>query len=421
VDEGLVRGHELWIFPLLKRRWLFSGSENFTLYDFVVHDGSVDENVFAYSNRSGQEHALVLYHNRYGHTSGWLRNSVAFTAKQGSGEHGLCRTTLAASLGIEGLSGAYLAFRDLARGLEFIRPVEQLQEQGLFARLGEYEFHVFIDLRTIPEETDGRWGRLCSHLAGEGVPSLEEELIQLVHAPLIAAFEQILRTVTTTAKGLSFLDEVTVVIEQYLDELLSVVSVPEKAGIAATLQAACDPAICRTALRLLRRAGVTWKLLPPTQQERRLALATLLVRLLVVPPRIDTLHGKGLARPLASFIAGGKQQTPEEERWYASLCSATATAWEAWLTGETTSTCLAAAVSPDEVRSFMLVHESDSTVWFNKERFETLICRMAFQASFDTARGIKVTPVPVSELIELAAACGYRLRRFLHMAEEMTP
>jgi len=31
VDEGLVRGHEMWIFPLLRRRWLFSGSENFVL------------------------------------------------------------------------------------------------------------------------------------------------------------------------------------------------------------------------------------------------------------------------------------------------------------------------------------------------------------------------------------------------------
>ncbi len=422
LDEGLVRGHELWIFPLLKRRWLFSGSENFTLYDFIAHDGSVDENVFAYSNRSGNEHALVLYHNRYGHTSGWLRNSVAFAVKQGSGEHGLRRTTLAASLGIEGLSGTYLAFRDLARGLEFIRPIEQVQEQGLFAELAEYEFHIFIDFRTITEEADGRWGCLCSHLAGEGVPSLEEELIQLEHAPLIAAFEQVLRTIPVTAKTLFFRDEVMLVLERYQDELLSVVSSPEKTEITTALQAAYDPATCRTTLQHLRRAGVTWKLLPPTQQERRLALAILLVRLLVVPPRIDTLHGKGLVRPLARFIAGGKQQAPEQERWHASLCSATATAWEAWfVTGTTASACLAAAISPDEVRSFLLVHENDNMVWFNKERFVALICRLAFQASFDAARGIKITPVPVTELIELAAASGYRLQRFLNMAEGMTP
>jgi len=134
----------------------------------------VDENVFAYSNRSGQEHALVLYHNRYGHTSGRLRNSVAFTAKQGSGEHGLCRTTLAASLGIEGLSGAYLAFRDLARGLEFIRPVEQVQEEGLFARLGEYEFHVLLTSGQFRKKRTGAGGASAAILPVKGRPALKK-------------------------------------------------------------------------------------------------------------------------------------------------------------------------------------------------------------------------------------------------------
>ena len=34
VDQGLLEGHRLWIFPLLKKRWLFSGSEHYCLYDF---------------------------------------------------------------------------------------------------------------------------------------------------------------------------------------------------------------------------------------------------------------------------------------------------------------------------------------------------------------------------------------------------
>lgn len=422
LDEGLLRGHELWIFPLLKRRWLFSGSEHFTLYDFIAHDGSVDDNVFAYSNRSGNEHALVLYHNRYGQTSGWLRNSVAFSAKQGSGEHELRRTTLAAALGVDGLSGTYLAFRDLARGLEFIRPVEQIQEQGLFAELGEYEFHIFIEFRAIPEEADGRWGRLCAHLAGTGTANLTEELIQLENAPLIAAFERLLHTLPASARTLFSRSEIMLALEQYQDELLSVVSDPENTEIIATLQAACDAETCRAAVRHLRSTGATWNLLPPTRQERRLALATLLVRLLTVPPRIDTLNGKGLARPLAAFITGGSPPEPEQQRWYASLCSATATAWEAWVEADTTvNMCLAAAVSADNVRNFLLVHEDNGIAWFNKERFEALICRLAFQASFDIARGIAITPVPVTALMELAAASGYRFRRFLNMAEEMTP
>ena len=38
------------IAPLLKKRWLFAESSNFLLYDFFEPSGSVEENVFAYSN-----------------------------------------------------------------------------------------------------------------------------------------------------------------------------------------------------------------------------------------------------------------------------------------------------------------------------------------------------------------------------------
>ena len=52
-DHWLVERHDREIAPLLKRRWLFAESSNFLLYDFFQASGSVDENVFAYSNRNG--------------------------------------------------------------------------------------------------------------------------------------------------------------------------------------------------------------------------------------------------------------------------------------------------------------------------------------------------------------------------------
>ena len=70
-DEHLIKVHEERIFPLMKRRRLFSGAENFVFYDFWNGD-SVDENVFAYSNRVGDERGIVLYNNRYGDTAGWI-------------------------------------------------------------------------------------------------------------------------------------------------------------------------------------------------------------------------------------------------------------------------------------------------------------------------------------------------------------
>ena len=49
-------------------------------------DGSVDEDVYAYSNRGGGERALVVFHNRYASSAAGLRESVAFSvaAEDGS-------------------------------------------------------------------------------------------------------------------------------------------------------------------------------------------------------------------------------------------------------------------------------------------------------------------------------------------------
>ncbi len=64
-NEDLVARHQREIAPLLKQRRIFAGSADFTLYDFWNDYGAVDENVFAYSNRTDGERSLVLYNNKY--------------------------------------------------------------------------------------------------------------------------------------------------------------------------------------------------------------------------------------------------------------------------------------------------------------------------------------------------------------------
>ena len=76
-DLGLVARHDREIAPLLHQRWLFAESENFLLYDFYRSDGSVDENVFAYSNRRGEHRALIIYHNRFATTYGTIHQSAS--------------------------------------------------------------------------------------------------------------------------------------------------------------------------------------------------------------------------------------------------------------------------------------------------------------------------------------------------------
>lgn len=73
VDEGLLAHHERVIVPLLTRRSLFCGVEWFAMYDFVQEDGTVDENVIAYSNMSADgERSTVLFNNSAEATEGRL-------------------------------------------------------------------------------------------------------------------------------------------------------------------------------------------------------------------------------------------------------------------------------------------------------------------------------------------------------------
>ena len=80
-DSWLVTRHEREIVPLLHRRNLFAEVHEFLLYDFYTDEGRVNEDVFAYSNREGDERVLVVYHNRYAHTRGWIRASCAYAEK----------------------------------------------------------------------------------------------------------------------------------------------------------------------------------------------------------------------------------------------------------------------------------------------------------------------------------------------------
>ena len=76
-NDDLVRRHQAEIAPLLANRALFAESGNFVFFDFWTEHGSVDENVFAYSNRLGNQRALILYNNSYGSTRGTVHVSAA--------------------------------------------------------------------------------------------------------------------------------------------------------------------------------------------------------------------------------------------------------------------------------------------------------------------------------------------------------
>ena len=188
-DEDLIRRHEYEIFPLMRRRRLFSGAENFVLYDFYMENGSVNEDVFAYSNRREHERALIVYHNKYNETKGWVKNSAAISVDNGAGGRSLIHKTLAEGLDIDGSEGMFTIYRDLKSGLEYIRRSQQIVEQGFFVALQAYQYFVLTDFREVHDDIEGRYTQLCNKLDGAGVPSIDEAYREIRYEPVMKAYE----------------------------------------------------------------------------------------------------------------------------------------------------------------------------------------------------------------------------------------
>ncbi|MBI2354588.1 MAG: alpha-amylase [Deltaproteobacteria bacterium] len=448
VDEGLVRGHEMWIFPLLRRRGLFSGSENFVLYDFHA-GGAVDENVFAYSNRVGDQRAVVLYHNRHAVTAGWIRGSVAFAVKARDGEQELCRTTLAEALGFAGDAGSYHAFRDVTSGLEYVRSGGELREKGLYAELGEYEFHIFLDFREIRDDRDGDWSRLCAALNGRGAESLDDELKQLRYASLNEAFRAVLALAPVSdTDALTAMAGTTDEVVQAAQRFLAVLNaqpapspdlpLPERvparqgegrgvdvdgrlAGISACLPFFRAVAQSRPASKGARafRTRMTGLLASPAGA--RLLLAWLLLKDTGVEPAAF-----GLDTSLKRMLTGAEGLlAPADAGRCVHLLGALLAACGA--AGKKGVTALEKVFAADACRLFMLVHEDSGVEWFNKERFEELtqwlaVCALAEMApGRPAARTVAAWMAAMErDLVrhaELAAHAGYRTGLFLRLLQ----
>jgi len=177
LDEGFLHHHEAQIFPLLRRRYLFSEATHFQLFDFFAGN-EVNEDVFVLTNRSGGDRALVVYHNRASETEGQIVRAAAKLpagAVEGSppGQVGLGE-----ALTLPDDPDIFCRFREHRTGLEYLRTGREFFQDGLTLRLGPYDYRVFLDFREFRDE-DGSWTRLYRQLQGKPVPDLNRALARI--------------------------------------------------------------------------------------------------------------------------------------------------------------------------------------------------------------------------------------------------
>ena len=191
-NQWLIKRHERQIFPLLHRRREFSGIDHFLLYDFFTPDGHVDENVYAFSNGENDTRNLVIYHNKYGSTRGWIRSSVGFSVKDpDSGARRIVQRSLQDGLNLHPEENRYVVMRDQASRLEYIFSSKQLCEQGFYIELGAYEHKIFMDIHEVVDDAWHSYRSLCDYLNGRGVPNIQEALQELLLQPVQGPFRQI--------------------------------------------------------------------------------------------------------------------------------------------------------------------------------------------------------------------------------------
>jgi glycosidase len=226
IDEHLVWLHEKEIFPLTKKRYLFSQVNDFDLYDFIDPTNNVNENVFAFTNRSGDEVALVIYNNSYSEAIG----KINYSCEKSFGEEGRTRTTsIDKALHINSSYGHYYIFRDYIKQLEYIVSGTEISSNGFSFHLTAYQRKVLLDFREV-YDVDGRYKNLYEQLNGRGVESIQRAIGEMNLAP----FHNSLIHFCTSIKfsrlilALDYKNEGEVEIPKFDDELLRIINTLEQ-------------------------------------------------------------------------------------------------------------------------------------------------------------------------------------------------
>lgn len=391
VDRGFVAHHEQLIFPLLHRRALFSGAEHFVLYDFAT-DGRVNEDVLAFSNRRGEQRALVVYHNRPVKTGGWLHDACPESAR-----------TLAAGLALSSGGGTFYRFRDHCSGLHYLRTAEELAGQGLFVSLQPYQACVFLDFIELTDR-DGIWRQVWQRLEGRPVADLDREYLRLRHADLLQALEQLL------AAGGDF---------PRLDPEHRELALRRYAAFLQRLQAELQ--LPGDFVRLTERLKGQMKLAEDLPE------ATLAPALNLLWPWL-VLHGIG--EP-----PSGEDRTARVEEWLDRYLLAEVVS-NRWVEDEAAENLLLlrlliryqersrgevvdwlkALLDEPEARAYLLVNAYQGVEWFNRERLERLVAGLAGCAAlagrFPAGEEAAYCERMVASLLNRAEEAGCRLEKF---------
>jgi hypothetical protein len=463
-DLDLVQRHEREISPLLHRRHLFAGVENFLLYDFFTPEGQVNEDVLAYANGLGSERALVVYQNKFGSTRGWIRTSSGYLVKTGSSDsHHIVQKSLGDGLGLHPAHARYVVFREHITGLEYIHSSEELAANGLYIELGAYKCAVFLDFREVQDDEWQSYAQLASYLNGRGVPGIEEAMRELFLAPIHQPFRQLVNadlyrrlmptqpSKTATAPDLMVLDEIedkltwllhearlmsggqtneTVVAHQVRLELEALLTLP---SLAERFPLPGSTRYAKTISYLLK--GFDQSLL-----QWNTVLGWLFVHRLgqVVSPENFTQLSRSWVDEwlLGQIMTSTSQEMGVEpaSAWQVANTIRLLTVHRSWLEemgAQPVIKIFENWLQDSEVQRFINVNRYKGVLWFNQEAFETFLWWMLFMVAIQESANPALSSSEVierliagfdivSQLLEAEQVSGFQIDKLIDVLKKGT-
>ncbi len=183
-NDYLVNDHYKRIFPLLKLRYLFSGSDYFDIYD-LVNNGHVHDSAFCYSNGTSDEKAVVFYNNQYESVEGYIKQSAPKLNKE---INECVSSTIAQNLNLTLSGRGFLVYKNFNDGLTYLTPSLWVYDNGFKIALNGYETKVLLDIREI-QDTDGTYAKLHEKLAGKGVKDINVAITEMRLQPIYNSLE----------------------------------------------------------------------------------------------------------------------------------------------------------------------------------------------------------------------------------------
>ena len=184
-NQYLIHRHEKEIFPLLRKRYQFSGVEKFFIFNFKTESGTVNDDVISYANNSAGENSLVVFNNKFSDTDGFLDLGINYNRRKDNKSFFQDKFGISEILELNNEDTAWIMFIDKTTGKEYLRSVSELNNVGLRLQLQAFQYHVFIDFKQISDGESRIWKKLFDHFGYSGVDSWDKEYRKIQLGPIL--------------------------------------------------------------------------------------------------------------------------------------------------------------------------------------------------------------------------------------------